>query len=156
MDKNTEKDVTRYDENAKGYKWVADGYMKEKYQFIAWDNTVETCEVKSESLSGVANLTLYGIVSLAGNMVMDKVDNQYMYLWHKEDKFPKLFASRDPQEAEDKSKQLYLSEVSVNTMNIHDPLIASVLFDLKHRFKDSIVEKWGKNPFDSFRAYRGE
>lgn len=154
MDKNTEKDVTRYDETATGYQWVADGHLKEKHQFVAWDNTVETCKVWSESLSGVANLTLYGIVSLAGNMVMNKVNSKYMYLWYKDDALPKLFASRDPKEVEDKSKQVYLSEVSVNNTDIHGALVASILVDLKHRFKDSILEKWGKNPFDIFK--RGE
>ena len=47
-----------------------------------------------------------------------------------------------------------MSEVSVNNTDIHGALVATILVDLKHRFKDRILEKWGKNPFDLFK--RGE
>lgn len=144
---DTEKDVTRYDEKTPSYKWIADGHLKDKHQFIAWDSKIETCDVQSESLSGVAILILYGIVSAGVNKVVSEVANKFMFTWFKDDTLPKLFASRDPKDAEDKSKQVYLSEVNVNEMDIHGCLEASLMFELKQNMGDTIVKVWGKNPF---------
>ena len=144
---NTEKDVTRYDEKDAGYKWVADGHLKGKYHFIAWESKVGSCNIQSESLSGVAVLTLYGIVSAGGNMVVGKVENKYMFTWYKDDRYPQLFASRDPKDATDKGKQMHLSEVSVNEMEVQEALKASIIVDLKRGLEKPIVEAWGKNPF---------